>query len=153
MHLQANGVKGVVNMCDEYEGPVEEYKRHGIKQLRLRTVDHFQPSVTNLVKGVKWINEHKKRGERVYVHCKAGHGRSSALVMAWLMNEGRGSPEEIQVSHINEDCYPTHIYCVLCLNQVLFKALLLNKRRVRKFLYKQGNILDFELLLSRGKVL
>ncbi len=97
-HLQAAGVKGIVNMCDEYEGPVEEYKQRGIKQLRLRTVDHFEPSVSNLVKGVRWINEYKKKGERVYVHCKAGHGRSAFLVMAWLMTQGRGPPEEVQVS-------------------------------------------------------
>ncbi len=98
--LQAAGVKGVVNMCDEFEGPVEEYNRRGIKQLRLRTVDHVQPSVGNLIKGVKWINKYKEKGEKVYVHCKAGHGRSSALVMAWLMAQEKGSPEELQVSSI-----------------------------------------------------
>ncbi len=87
-------------MCDEYEGPVEEYKRRGIRQLRLRTVDQFEPSTSNLVKGVRWINEFKKKGERVYIHCKAGHGRSSALVMAWLMTQGMGPKEEVQVSSI-----------------------------------------------------
>ncbi len=99
-YLQAAGVKGVVNMCDEFEGPVKEYNKRGIKQLRLRTVDHFEPSVGNLIKGVKWIKEYEKKGEKVYVHCKAGHGRSSAVVMAWLMAQEMGSPEELQVSSI-----------------------------------------------------
>jgi atypical dual specificity phosphatase len=40
--LHALGVRGVVNMCDEYAGPQTDYKRLGIQQLRLRTVDHSE---------------------------------------------------------------------------------------------------------------
>lgn len=42
------GVRGVINMCEEYPGPVSKYKRLGIKELWLPTVDHFEPSVHDL---------------------------------------------------------------------------------------------------------
>jgi hypothetical protein len=45
--LHALGVRGVVNMCDEYAGPQSDYKRLGIQQLRLRTVDHSEVRVTS----------------------------------------------------------------------------------------------------------
>ena len=41
-------VRGVINLCDEYAGPVKKYKTLGIQQLHLKTVDHFEPSVKDL---------------------------------------------------------------------------------------------------------
>ena len=43
--LHSRGVRGVVNMCSEYAGPQAAYKELGIKQLRLPTTDHFEPTV------------------------------------------------------------------------------------------------------------
>lgn len=36
--LHAKGVVGVINMCGEYRGPVEDYNRLGVEQLWLPTV-------------------------------------------------------------------------------------------------------------------
>lgn len=36
--LHAKGVVGVINMCGEYRGPLDEYDRVGIEQLWLPTV-------------------------------------------------------------------------------------------------------------------
>ena len=36
--LHAKGVVGVINMCSEYEGPLEDYKRLGMEQLWLPTL-------------------------------------------------------------------------------------------------------------------
>lgn len=35
--LYAEGVRGVINLCDEYRGPTEEYSNLGMKQLYLPT--------------------------------------------------------------------------------------------------------------------
>jgi len=43
---------------------------------------------------MKFIEEHKKRGERVYVHCKAGHGRAGAIGLCWMMHENKGNSAE-----------------------------------------------------------
>jgi atypical dual specificity phosphatase len=35
-------------MCDEYRGPIEKYRKLGIEELWLPTVDHFEPSFEDL---------------------------------------------------------------------------------------------------------
>ena len=85
--LHKLGVRGVINMCYEYDGPKNYYSDLGIKQLHLPTVDHFEPSVSQISQAVQFIQEHKNRGEKVYVHCKAGHGRAASVAMCWMMNE------------------------------------------------------------------
>ena len=35
--MHAEGVRAVINLCDEYRGPTEEYSNLGIKQLYLPT--------------------------------------------------------------------------------------------------------------------
>lgn len=46
--LHKLGVRGVINMCYEYEGPKDAYAALGIKQLHLPVVDHFEPSLGQL---------------------------------------------------------------------------------------------------------
>ena len=113
-------------MCDEYRGPVSSYERLGIEHLHLPTVDHFEPSVEDLKRAVSFIQKHESRGGRVYVHCRAGHGRSAAAVYAWLLyKEPLADPVEL-----NEK---------LC-----------SMRDVRKTLWKQPNINVYRLWLQNG---
>jgi len=120
------GVRGVINMCYEYEGPKEYYSELGIKQLHLPTVDHFEPTASQMVEAVNFIGEYKKKGEKVYVHCKAGHGRAASIALCWMMKENPNmSPK---------DC----------------NDLLRSKRKVRKNMYQQKNILDFSATLKKN---
>ena len=114
-------VRGVINMCDEYRGPTKQYDRLGMKELWLRTVDHFEPSVSDLKKAVEFIEKTKEEGGRVYVHCRAGHGRSAAAVFAWLIYQ---DPDQEDLQALNE--------------------WLSLKRNVRKTLWKQLNIKKFQ---------
>lgn len=43
------GVRGVINMCEEYRGPHRKYKELGIEELHLPTTDHFEPSLEDLM--------------------------------------------------------------------------------------------------------
>lgn len=81
------GVRGVVNMCYEYPGPIRSYDNLGIKQLYLPTVDHYEPSLESMVDAVEFIQQHKDRGEKVYVHCKAAHGRAASIALCWMMQQ------------------------------------------------------------------
>ena len=124
--LKQFNVRGVINMCEEYRGPLSCYDRLGMEQLHLPTVDHFEPSVEDLKKAVSFIQRHESDGGRVYVHCRAGHGRSAAAVYAWLLyKEPLADPVEL-----NEK---------LC-----------SLRDVRKTLYKQKNINVFREWLQEG---
>ena len=89
------GVRGVINMCYEYPGPIHRYATLGIKQLYLPTVDHYEPSLESMNAAVAFIEEHKARGEKVYVHCKAAHGRAASIAVCWMMKQNPGKTAKV----------------------------------------------------------
>ena len=98
----------------------------GMRQLWLPTVDHFEPSVDNLKDAVAFLKQHEVLGKRVYVHCRAGHGRSAAVVFAWLLYKNPSANPQL-------------------LNQQLCQ-----KRNVRNKLWTQPNIREFHSWLKGG---
>jgi atypical dual specificity phosphatase len=106
-------------------------ERLGIKELYVPTVDHFEPSVTDLYKTVQFIQKYQRQGQRVYVHCRAGHGRSAAGVMAWLISqkEDDDASSSVVLETLN------HELCML--------------RDVRKTLWKQPNLRQFHAQFSK----
>ncbi len=93
--LYKQGVRGVINMCYEYPGPKDAYARLGMKQLYLPTVDHTEPKVEQMKEAVAFIQHHKNRGEKVYVQCKAGHGRAASIALCWMMHENKLTPPKV----------------------------------------------------------
>lgn len=94
--LYQEGVRGVVNMCQEFPGPVAAYKLLGIEQLWLPTIDFQPPKIEQVVQGVDFIEQVTNRGEKVYVHCKAGRARSATVVLCWLVKHRKMSVDEAQ---------------------------------------------------------
>jgi len=78
-------VSAVVNMCEEFPGPVDLYREFGIEQLWLPTTDFHVPRLEDVERGVEFIQKHASKNERVYVHCKAGRARSATVVICWLV--------------------------------------------------------------------
>jgi protein-tyrosine phosphatase len=62
--------------------------------LWLPVVDGYAPSEMQLLIGSTAINDSLRKGKKVYVHCRNGHGRSPALVAAYLMRYKGMSIEE-----------------------------------------------------------
>jgi atypical dual specificity phosphatase len=118
--LHKMGVRGVVNMCHEYSGPMAEYNELGIKQMRLPTVDHIEPSLEYMQEAVRFIKSYKDRGEKVYVHCKAGHGRAASIALCWMLYDN----PKLSAKDGN--------------------AFLCGKRKVRPSLFKQQNVVLFK---------
>ena len=64
----------------------QEWAEWGVTQLQLATIDfNNAPSQEMLWKGVGFIEKMDKKKNSVYVHCKAGRGRSTTLVACYLM--------------------------------------------------------------------
>ena len=64
----------------------------GVKYfLWLPTKDHYAPSQQQLLAGAAAIDTLVKQKAKVYVHCKAGHGRSPTLVAAYLILKGKSA--------------------------------------------------------------
>ncbi|KAL3696186.1 hypothetical protein R1sor_010262 [Riccia sorocarpa] len=93
--LKSLGVRGVVTLNEAYETlvPTALYQKHGINHLVIPTRDYlFAPSLGDIRRAVAFIHEHVQRGEITYVHCKAGRGRSTTVVLCYLVEHQGMSP-------------------------------------------------------------
>ena len=90
------GIGAVVNTCEEYRGPVNAYRKAGIIQLRIPTIDFTAPTLAHLEEGVAFMETQIRAGRDVYVHCKAGRARSGTVVMCWLIAAKGMTPDEAQ---------------------------------------------------------
>jgi atypical dual specificity phosphatase len=94
--LASEGVSAVVNTCQEYAGPISKYKELGISQLRIPTIDFTPPTLQDIERAVEFMNRHIAAGNTVYVHCKAGRGRSATVVICWLIQNKQISADSAQ---------------------------------------------------------
>ena len=78
--LRAHGVRACVDMKHEGADPwtFDAF-------LWLPTVDHDAPSQAHLRMGIGFLRQCEQARMPVFVHCMAGIGRSSTLVLAWLL--------------------------------------------------------------------
>lgn len=66
----------------------ENWARFGIQQKQIPTPDFKPVSMENINEGVRYLEEETAKDNIVYVHCKAGRGRSATVVIAYLMKNG-----------------------------------------------------------------
>ncbi len=91
--LRAQGVRACVDMKQEGADPwtFEAF-------LWLPTLDHAPPSRAHLQMGIAFLRQCERSRMPVFVHCMAGVGRSSTLVLAHLLAErfrGQGASEAL----------------------------------------------------------
>lgn len=91
---KVENVRGVVNLCREWNESEELYNSLNVRQLYLPTIDFDAPTIENALKGAHFIADCVSRNETVYVHCKAGRGRSTCVVLAYLVVFCSLSPQE-----------------------------------------------------------
>lgn len=90
-HLLSLGITGDCSLEEEsLDAPF------GVKYfLWLPVKDDTAPTQTQLKVGVSFINDLVKAGEKVFVHCAKGHGRSPTLVAAYFVFKGMAVDEAI----------------------------------------------------------
>ncbi|XP_066387387.1 phosphatidylglycerophosphate phosphatase PTPMT2-like isoform X2 [Miscanthus floridulus] len=97
LRLKALGVCGVVTLNESYERlvPTSLYEAHGIENLVLPTRDYlYAPSFVNLCEAADFIHRNASCGKLTYVHCKAGRGRSTTVVICYLVQYKNMTPAE-----------------------------------------------------------
>lgn len=91
--LKKEKIQRVLSMVESFERlpslvarPLsrESLRDHQIKNDIVPASDFFSISLADLHQGVSYISEAVDNKERLYVHCKAGRGRSAAVVIAYL---------------------------------------------------------------------
>ncbi|KAI8885545.1 phosphatases II, partial [Backusella circina FSU 941] len=81
LHAVEN-VSTIINMCAEFPGYERLYHELNIKQIRLETPDFTLPTLHSIHAAINEINQ---SSSSVYLHCKAGRGRSAAIALCYLM--------------------------------------------------------------------
>ena len=89
--LNKEHVTAVVNVVSEHSVPF-----HVKARLNVPMTDFAHPEYFQVASAVEFIDKHVKAGETVYVHCRAGKGRSATVVMCWLVSRLGFDPETAQ---------------------------------------------------------
>ena len=89
--LDKEHVTAVVNVVSEHNMPFKTQSR-----LNVPMMDFAHPEYSQVLPAVDFIDKHVKAGETVYVHCRAGKGRSATVVMCWLVGRMQMDPETAQ---------------------------------------------------------
>jgi hypothetical protein len=84
----AHGIAAVVDLRAEDCDDQAELRRAGIELLHLATPDLEPASLEHLERGVSFVRERTRRGEKVLIHCQHGIGRSALLALCVLVDEG-----------------------------------------------------------------
>ncbi|KAL8150872.1 hypothetical protein V2J09_020680 [Rumex salicifolius] len=97
LRLKELGVGGVVTLNEHYETlvPASLYHAHEIDHLVIPTRDYlFAPSMVDINQAVQFIHRNASCGRTTYVHCKAGRGRSTTVVLCYLVQYKQMNPED-----------------------------------------------------------
>ena len=93
--LHRQGVRGVINLCREWPATerAAKYRSLDIVHLHLPTIDYSIPLWTDIITGMTLIRRLEKLQHSTYVHCKAGRGRSTVVVLCYLVAFGGYTPQ------------------------------------------------------------
>ncbi len=72
----------------------DEWESQGIKQLQILSADFETISIENINRGIEYIHWNLKNSRNIYVHCKAGRGRSALIEMCYLVKYHNMTAEE-----------------------------------------------------------
>ncbi|XP_066377239.1 phosphatidylglycerophosphate phosphatase PTPMT2-like isoform X1 [Miscanthus floridulus] len=93
--LQKLGVHGVITLNEPFETlvPSSMYKSRGIDHLVIPTRDYmFAPSLADINQAIDFIHRNASCGKITYIHCKAGRGRSTTIVLCYLVKYKNMTP-------------------------------------------------------------
>ncbi|CAH8320126.1 unnamed protein product [Eruca vesicaria subsp. sativa] len=86
--LKKLGVGGVITLNEPFETlvPSSLYNAYEMDHLVIPTRDYlFAPSIEDITRAVNFIHKNTLLGKTTYVHCKAGRGRSTTVVLCYLI--------------------------------------------------------------------
>lgn len=91
--LKVNSVLTLVEEFERKQGLIHplsktELESAGIDNLELPSPDFIGVPLETIRKGVEYMHKKITNNDIVYVHCKAGRGRSATLVVAYLLKYG-----------------------------------------------------------------
>ncbi len=92
--LWDRGIGALLSMT-ETALPEESLARSGLVGLHLPVPDFHAPSPDQFQAALAFIDRNRAEGMGVAVHCRAGQGRTGAVLAAYLIRSGHGADEAI----------------------------------------------------------
>jgi atypical dual specificity phosphatase len=89
--IENEKVSAVINLVSEKPFPFCVEKR-----IDVPLMDFAHPEYPDVLPAVEFLDRCIKDGRTVYVHCRAGKGRSATVVMCWLVGRLGMIPESAQ---------------------------------------------------------
>ncbi len=88
--IRKQGIDAIVNLCGEFSDLHEIEKDSGFEVFFLPIPDENAPKMSEMEKGLEWLDEAIYLGKKVLVHCHHGIGRTGTFVTAYLLRRGFG---------------------------------------------------------------
>jgi protein-tyrosine phosphatase len=89
--------EGEENYHNEPLKPYKHFLPEGVRYKRFPMTAYTLPkNMWQLLEIVEYIDEQMRRDEKVYLHCRTGHDRTTLAVAAWLINDGMSVEDEIK---------------------------------------------------------
>ena len=94
--IKKEGINAILDMrMEDYHNEIN-LKKLNIAYMRLKVPDRGFPSINDSSNAIEWINNHKKNGHKVLIHCNLGRGRAPLMSIAYLISEGIKRNKAIQ---------------------------------------------------------
>jgi protein-tyrosine phosphatase len=95
-HLaKQHGIRHIVDVRLEHKDDEEVLRRHGMTLLHLPTEDLCAIAHEMIDHGVAWVRGHLDKGDKIYIHCQWGIGRSALLTCCVLVSMGKSPAEAL----------------------------------------------------------
>lgn len=91
--LYENGIRSILSLTEDRIPPTF-LEGFDIVYEHLPTPDHDPPTIETMLKSVKFIEEMRRQGRGVLIHCAAGQGRSGSIAAAYMIYTRGLSGEE-----------------------------------------------------------
>ncbi len=86
--LRRDGVSAVLNLCAEFCDLADLERTHGFAMRFLPIDDDGVPDPGELDQALAWVRERLEAGEKVYIHCRFGMGRTGTVLYCLLALRG-----------------------------------------------------------------
>ena len=88
--IRSQGIDAIINLCGEFCDLHEIEEKSGFEVYFIPIPDETAPDMSELEKGLDWLDEAIYLGKKVLVHCRHGIGRTGTFVTGYLIRRGLG---------------------------------------------------------------
>ena len=99
--IQKLGINCVIDMRSESLFDESLFESIGIKYFNIPVDNYFAPELEQIDTAIEYIKSHITTDNNILIHCKEGVGRSSLIIIAYLITTGLDLFESMEIVKSN----------------------------------------------------